>query len=215
MFVFGILTVLVGGLVGGFGQDLAMLVVSRALIGVGTSAGYPSAMSLIRRRAEAAGLGEPPGGVLGGLVIAATATAALGLPIGGVLVDAWGWRTTFFVNLPVAAAALAMALAWIPRDEPAERPHSLGDIGARIDLVGIVGFGGTLSALLVFLMGLPRTDWVALSVAVALGGGTRLGELRSNLPFLDLRLLARNLALTRTYLRFALAALASTPSSTA
>jgi MFS family permease len=88
VFVFGILTVLVGGLVGGFGQDLSMLVVSRVFIGVGTSAGYPSAMLLIRRRAEAAGLGEPPGGVLGGLVIAATATAALGLPIGGVLVDA-------------------------------------------------------------------------------------------------------------------------------
>jgi nicotinamidase-related amidase/MFS family permease len=207
VFVVGIVTVLVGGLVGGFGQDLAMLVVSRVLIGIGTSAGYPSAMLLIRRRAEAAGLAEPPGGVLGGLVIAGTATAALGLPIGGVLVDAWGWRTTFFVNLPVAAGALAMALAWIPRDEPAEAPHTLGEVAARIDLVGIVGFGGTLSALLVFLMGLPRTDWVALSAAVVVGAALVWWELHASLPFLDLRLLARNLALTRTYLRFALATL--------
>jgi hypothetical protein len=100
-----------------------------------------------------------------------------------------------------------MALVWIPRDETAERPRTLGEIVARIDLVGIVAFGGTLSALLVFLMGLPRTDWVALAVAVALGVALVGWELRSPLPFLDLRLLARNVALTRTYLRFALAAL--------
>jgi hypothetical protein len=88
VFLAGILTVLAGGLVGGFGQDLTTLVVASVLIGVGTSAGYPSAMLLIRRRADAAGLDAPPGSVLGGLMIAGAATAAVGLPIGGVLVDA-------------------------------------------------------------------------------------------------------------------------------
>ena len=101
MFLASILTVLAGGLVGGFSQDPTTLVVARVLIGVGTSAGYPSAMLLIRRRADAAGLGAPPGSVPGGLMIAGVATAAVGLPIGGVLVDAWGWRTTFFINVPV------------------------------------------------------------------------------------------------------------------
>ena len=62
VFLAGILTVLAGGLVGGFGQDLTTLVVARVLIGVGTSAGYPSAMLLIRRRAEAAGLNRRPAG---------------------------------------------------------------------------------------------------------------------------------------------------------
>jgi hypothetical protein len=46
--------------------------VARVLIGVGTSTGYPSAMLLIRRRAEQAGLDTAPGNVLGGLVIAGT-----------------------------------------------------------------------------------------------------------------------------------------------
>jgi MFS family permease len=63
-----------GGLVGGFGTNLAILIVTRVLIGVGTSAGYPSAMVLIRRRATEAGLDAPPGGVLGGLAIASMAT---------------------------------------------------------------------------------------------------------------------------------------------
>src|ERR1700754_4158173 len=66
VFVAGIAILLVGGVVGGLGHDLGTLVVSRVLIGLGTSAGYPSAMVLIRRRAAAAGLREPPGSVLGG-----------------------------------------------------------------------------------------------------------------------------------------------------
>jgi MFS family permease len=88
VFLAGILLVLAGGLVGGFAPDLTTLMVARVLVGVGTSAGYPSAMLLIRRRATAAGLGAPPGNVLGGLIIAGMVTPAVGLPIGGVLVQA-------------------------------------------------------------------------------------------------------------------------------
>src|ERR1700733_4388252 len=63
VFLVGILLVLGGGLVGGFGTNLTMLVIARVLVGVGTSAGYPSAMLLIRRRSAAAGLDAPPGSV--------------------------------------------------------------------------------------------------------------------------------------------------------
>jgi MFS family permease len=202
VFLAGILTVLAGGLVGGFAQDLATLTVARVLIGVGTSAGYPSAMLLIRRRAEQAGLGAPPGGVLGGLVIAGMVTPAIGLPIGGVLVDAWGWRTTFFVNVPFALVTLAMAVIWIPRD-PRREQRTAREVAARIDAAGIAGFAATMAALLVFLLSLPHPDWIALAVAVVAGAALAAWELRANRPFLDVRLLAGNLALTRTYLRWA------------
>jgi MFS family permease len=117
VFLAGIGLVLAGGVVGGVGQNLTTLIAARVLIGVGTSAGYPSAMLLIRRAGQA-GLDKPPGGVLGGLQIAGAATAALGLPFGGVLVGAWAWRATFLVNVPVALATLVMALLGIPRDAP-------------------------------------------------------------------------------------------------
>jgi MFS family permease len=207
VFVAGILIVLAGGLVGGLGQNLATLIVARVLIGVGTSAGYPSAMLVIRRRAEGVGLDAPPGGVLGSLVIAGAATAALGLPIGGVLVHAWGWRATFFVNVPVTFIALAMAIFWIPADERVARPRALRDIAVRLDVAGIVGFGGAMTSLLVFLMGLPSPDWIALGAAVVIGAALVWWELRASHPFIDVRLLATNLALTRTYLRFALVTL--------
>jgi MFS family permease len=204
VFLAGILTVLAGGLVGGLGQDLTTLIVSRVLIGIGTSASYPTAMLMIRRRAESAGLAEPPGGVLGGLVIAGMVTPAVGLPIGGVLVDAWGWRTTFLVNIPFALAALAMAAFWIPRDPPIEGTRSAREVAVRIDVAGIVGFGGTMAALLVFLMSIPHPDWVALGVGVVAGAALAGWELGASHPFFDVRVLASNLALTRTYLRWAL-----------
>jgi nicotinamidase-related amidase/MFS family permease len=207
VFIFGIMTVLVGGLVGGFAPNFATLIIARGLIGVGTSAGYPSAMLMIRRRSEAAGLAEPPGSVLGGLSIASAATAALGLPIGGVLVDAWGWRTVFFVNVPVPLLTLAMALLFIPRDRLVEGSRGFREIATRIDVAGIVAFGGALTALLVFLLGLPHTDWVSLGLAVVVGGVLVGWELRASHPFFDVRLLATNLGLSRTYLRWALTTL--------
>src|ERR1700756_3030033 len=48
VFLAGIVIVLAGGILGGLARDMTMLVVSRVLIGLGTSAGYPSAMLLIR-----------------------------------------------------------------------------------------------------------------------------------------------------------------------
>jgi len=69
----------------------------------------------------------------------------------------------------------------------------------------IAAFGGAITALLVFLLSLPHPDWIALGVFVAIGGSLIFWELRARHPFFDVRLLASNLPLTRTYLRFALA----------
>ncbi|NMP24658.1 MFS transporter [Sulfobacillus harzensis] len=206
VFLSGILIVLAGGIVGGIAQNLATLIVARVLIGIGTSAGYPSAMLLIRRRAEWAGMAEPPGGVLGGLQIAATVTAALGLPLGGVLIGAWGWRAVFFANVPVTLAAFLMAAFWIPEDPPVET-KSVRDIASRIDVIGILGFGATVTTLLVFLFSVPVINWVALGSSVILAMGLVVWELRAQQPFFDVRLLASNLALSGTYIRMALLSL--------
>jgi len=204
VFVAGIITVLVGGIVGGFGQDLTTLLVSRVLIGIGTSAGYPSAMLMIRRRAGAAGMDAPPGNVLGGLAIAGMAIIAVGPPIGGLLVGSFGWRAAFLINVPFALVALTMALFWIPRDAPAPGARSVQVLAARIDVAGIVGFGGAMIALLVLLMSLPHPDWIALGLAVGVGIILVVWELRARTPFFDVRLLGSNMALTRTYIRSAL-----------
>jgi MFS family permease len=204
VFLAGIVLVIFGGLVGGFAQNLATLLISRVLIGLGTSCAYPTAMLLIRRRARDAGLDKPPGGVLGGLQIAGIATASLGLPLGGVLVGALGWRAVFFVNVPVALVALAATLAWVSPDGPLDRTRRARDIAASLDAIGIAGFAAAMIALLLFLFELPALHWYLLAISVGLWIALVLWELRARLPFLDFRLLASNRALTSTYLRFGL-----------
>jgi len=207
VFLTGIIMVGVGGLAGGFAQDLITLLTSRVLIGLGTSCAYPTAMLLIRRRARNAGLDKPPGGVLGGLQIAGIATASLGLPVGGVLVGALGWRSVFFVNVPIAVVALVAALAWVQPDGPLHRPLRLRDLASRLDLGGIAGFALAMIALLLFLFGLPVMHWYLLGISAAAWIALVLWELRAGAPFLDVRMLTSNKALTRTYLRFGLAML--------
>jgi MFS family permease len=161
-------------------------------------------MLLIRRHARDAGLDQPPGAVLGGLQIAGIATASLGLPLGGVLVGALGWRAVFFVNVPVALVALAATLAWVSPDGPLDRARRARDIAASLDVIGIAGFAVAMMALLLVLFDLPTVHWYLLAISVGLGIALVLWELRARTPFLDFRLLASNRALTSTYLRFGL-----------
>jgi len=206
VFIAGIGMVAAGGLIGGVAQDLLTLLVSRVLIGLGTSCAYPTAMLLIRRRSHEAGLQQPPGGVLGGLQIAGIATASLGLPIGGLLVGGLGWRAVFLINLPVAVVALAATLAWVEPDGPLQR-SSVREISARLDLIGILGFAAAMLALLVFLFELPTAHWWVLGLSVVLWIAHLAWELRASAPFIDLRLLGSRPALSATYARFGLAML--------
>jgi len=201
IFVAGIALVLVAGIVGSLAHSLTALIVARVLIGAGTSAGYPAAMLLIRRRAEQAGHEAPPSGVLGGLSITGAATVAIGPAIGGLLIGWSGWRTAFWINIPVAAVALILVPAGIARDPDPVRFGSPRAFASRIDLLGMLGFGGSLTALMIFLSALPHFDRPALASALVLAAALVAWELRAAEPFLDVRLLVTNGALTRTYLR--------------
>ena len=97
-----------------------------------------------------------------------------------------------------------MALLWIAKDTEVVRGHSARDLVTRVELPGVLAFGGAITALLVFLLPLPRLDWIALGISVAVAAGLVVLELRVSNPFLDIRLLVSNLALTRTYVRYCL-----------
>ena len=206
IFLVGITLVLLGGLLGGLAPDLPVLLLSRVLVGCGTSCAYPTAMLLIRRRARAAGLERPPGTILGGLQIAGIATVSLGLPVGGVLVQLLGWRSVFLVNVPVALLALVATLTGVPPDAPSGR-RTARQLASALDVPGVLGFALSMASLLMFLQTFPTADWLLLGATVVLAAATVFWELRARTPFLDLRLLATNAALTRTLLRFGLVSL--------
>jgi MFS family permease len=197
VFLTGVAILLVGGALGGVAPNFGVLLLSRALIGAGTAACYPTSMALVRRRADALGTGVP-GRVLGNFSIAAQITVVLGLPLGGVLAGAFGWRALFLVNVPLAALTLVFAALGVTRDDVPVRD---GPVLRALDLPGIALFAAATVSLLTFLSGLTHPSWWLLAASVVLVVLFGVHEKRATDPLVDVRMVAANAALQRTYLR--------------
>ncbi|MFE0106063.1 MFS transporter [Streptomyces sp. NPDC059009] len=203
VFLGGLVVVAASGLVGACAPGFGWLLVSRLLLGVGTSAAYPAAMAVLRD--ESRRLGTPtPRTVLGRLSFAALGSAAIGPTLGGLLVATAGWRGIFAVNVPVAAVAFASALLWIPADRPRPRENGSAQRAPALDSLGILLFTGALTCLVVFLLDLRHPMWWLLAPTAVLAAALTWWQLRHPHPFIDLRMLGRNRALARTYLRHGL-----------
>jgi predicted MFS family arabinose efflux permease len=199
IFQSGILILLVAGIIGTLAPAFGFLLLSRALIGIGTSAAYPTAMALIRKRADSVGIGVPSR-VLGNFSITAQVTVVIGLPLGGLLTSVWGWRALFFINVPLAIIVFVMTIFGVAKDDPIER-SARGSILRSLDIPGILLFAGSVASLLIFLAGLTAPAWGLVGVFVILVVALILWERRVASPLVDVRMLARNLPLQRTYLR--------------
>jgi MFS family permease len=198
VYLFGTASVAAGGLLGYLGWSLGSLIAARIVIGLGTSAAYPAAMAMVRRQARRLDR-EAPGRVLGALAIVGQVTMAVGPPLGGLLIAVGGWRLTFLVNVPLAVVGIAAVLAWLPADDQRVR---VARAWHELDPPGLVLFAAALTGLLLFLMSLASPRWWLLGVTAALLAALTAHELRARTPFLDVRMLARNRALTTTYVRF-------------
>ncbi|AKV00368.1 Permease of the major facilitator superfamily [Labilithrix luteola] len=205
VFLLGLAFVLLGGIVGALASSLAVLISVRILLGIGTSAAYPSAMRVLRTHAQRLGR-ETPRPVLGVLSLAALSSAAVGPTLGGFLTGVAGWRSIFFVNVPLAIAGIVLCLLFVEADEKRAPARD----GAAIDWLGLLLFTGAIVAAMVFAMSVKTSPrfWlvpIALLLIVALVLHSRRPGLTE--PFLDLRSLAANKALSATYLRFAVTCL--------
>lgn len=199
IYLISLLFVGVAGILGQLAWSLPELVLVRVLLGLGTSGAYPSAMRIFREEADRLG-SEPPRVAMGVLSLAAISTMAAGPVIGGVLTGAFGWHSIFTVNLPLALLTIVLVLLWVPKDEP--HAGNFARLGEDVDLAGIGLFTIFLLSLMAFLMNLKsRPLWLALACAAIFGAALAAHSLRRRQPFIDIRMLARNLPLTVTYLR--------------
>jgi MFS family permease len=202
-------TTLVGiaGVVGALAPSLGVLVAARVLLGVGTCAGYPAAMHLIRSEAVRTGR-DSPGAILTTLAVATQTVAVVGPSLGGLLIGVGGWRATLAVNVPLALAGLALGLRRLPKttavpDDPGGGAPPAVD---GLDAAGMLLFAAALTALLLVLTD-PGTDrWPLLLASVVAAAGFAARELRARVPFIDLRILGGNAPLLATYGRTLLTA---------
>ncbi|MFJ4219729.1 MFS transporter [Curtobacterium luteum] len=200
VFLTGLVIVGVAGLVPEFLTGFGGAVTARVLIGIGTSSAYPAALTTLRQ--HSARIGKPtPSLVLGALSITSLVSAAAGPPLGGALIAAFGWHAIFLVNVPLAVFGIVVSVLWLPSDRLRPRTDDDLPVLTALDPVGMLLMTGTVSALLVFLLDLSAGLWWLLGTAVVLLVALVVWELRAVKPFVDVRMLARNGALSRTYLR--------------
>lgn len=193
LYLLGAALVGVAGVIGALAPSLDFLVLSRVLLGFGTSAQFPAAMHIVRSEARRTGR-RTPGGILTALSIAAQSTMVVGPTLGGALIGLGGWRLVFAVNIPLAAACVLLGLRRLPKPDPMRAQ-------TRIDTLGMGLFAAFLTALLLFLMTPQLGHLYLLGIAAAAAGAFVRCESRHADPFIDLRVFGGNLALLATYLR--------------
>src|SRR5689334_22273667 len=167
----------------GFAGSVRELIMARALQGIGGALLVPGSLAII-----GASFAEHDRGKAIGTWSGATAiTAALGPVLGGWLIDHMSWRAIFFINLPLAAAVIVIALRHVPESRSPEARE-------RIDWSGSVlvtaGLGGVVYALLESSnVGWTRPDVLAsLIFGVAALAGFMAVEIRQVAPMMPTRL---------------------------
>ncbi|WP_405873024.1 MFS transporter [Streptomyces sp. NBC_00005] len=180
VFIAGLIVFTTGSLLCSLAPNLDALIAFRMIQAVGGSMLNPVAMSIItntftdpRERARAIGVW---GGVVG-------ISMAAGPLAGGLLVESVGWRSIFWVNLPIGLAALLLTLRYVPdsRAPKARRPDPVGQF------LVIALFGSLTYA----IIEAPTSDTATVlpfaAIALAALAGLLFYEPRRAEPLIDLR----------------------------
>jgi EmrB/QacA subfamily drug resistance transporter len=151
VYLFGLGLFTVASLAGGFAQNAAWLTTARAVQGIGGAFLSPATLTIIvttfsgKRMAKALGIWSAVAGAGG----------AAGAVLGGVLTSEVSWRWVLFVNIPIGAAALLAAFAYLTE----AKRHHLGSGRPRLDIAGAVTVTAGLGALIYAIVGTDSHAW--------------------------------------------------------
>ncbi len=163
VFVAGLIAFTLASLGCGLAPTGGVLVAARLVQGIGAAALVPGSLALIDSTIAPADRGRAIG-VWAGM---SGVTSALGPFLGGWLVDAASWRWVFFINVPLAAVAVYVALRHVGESRGA------GTTG-RLDYVGAASVTVGLSGVIFALIEVPARGWTVLTVAAFVVGAGAL-----------------------------------------
>jgi EmrB/QacA subfamily drug resistance transporter len=185
IFIAGIVCFTLASLLCGLAPSVATLDAARALQGVGGAALFATALALIGAEYQGPERGRAIA-IWGSTVGLAVAAGPL---LGGILTDSLGWRWIFFVNVPVGAFALGVAISKVreSRDPAAQ----------RTDFAGLVLFSAALFLIVFGLLRGNSVGWSDFQIVGSLIGGAVLlvafvvAERAQERPMLDVSLFRR------------------------
>ncbi len=157
MFLFGVVVFSLSSAAIGLAPDQAWLVAGRAIQGIGAAFMMPATLSIITNAFPA----EERGKAIGTWAGVSALALAIGPVVGGALAEYVSWRAIFFLNLPVAAGAVAVTLFATLESRDEGTTH-------RVDLPGIVALSTGLTALVLALVEGNSWGWGSPAVVTLL-----------------------------------------------
>lgn len=189
-YVMAMVLLLVGGIGGGLSTHFSLVMIARVIEGLAAGIVQPIPAVIILYAFQPHEQGRASGIFGMGVVLA----PALGPSIGGLLVDWFGWRSIFFMVVPLCLTSLWLAYKFVPVNAPGGAAADRQ--GASLDWRGLMlGTVGTLCLLngLVALHSGPAVEWAGLLGAAAVAMAWFIWWQRRQItqgrrPLMDLRL---------------------------
>ena len=160
VYIWGFSIFIVGSILAGLAWDLGSLIVFRIIMAIASSADYPTAMAIIavtftrgRERAQALGIWSS----------SFAAAIVVGPLVGGPLIDLFGWRSVFLMNLPIGLIGIGMALAFI-KESVSDRKST------SFDWYGAITLGSALALLILGLVQSNEWGWTSLPIVLCFAG---------------------------------------------
>ncbi|MES2315714.1 MAG: MDR family MFS transporter [Patescibacteria group bacterium] len=157
VYIIGFAIFILGSVLAGLAWNLPSMIVFRIIQAIAGSADYPTAMAILavtfkegKERAQALGIWSS----------SFAAAAVFGPLLGGPLIDSFGWRSVFLVNLPIGIIGTFMAIRFIH--------ESRSELKVKFfDWWGAITLGISLSSLVLVLDKGPDWGWLSLNSAIA------------------------------------------------
>jgi EmrB/QacA subfamily drug resistance transporter len=185
LYLIGFLTFTSGSALCGFSPTIDFLIGSRMIQGLGASALMANGPAILTTAYPEEERGKALG-ILGSVVSVGFLTGPI---LGGFLVEHLGWRSIFFINLPIGAIGIYLSSKVLERVVPTGK--------SRVDLWGAILLFFFLTSLLLFLnqvvQGLAPLLWLWLFLSLFWFSLFIIVELRSPSPLVDLKLFRRRL----------------------
>jgi EmrB/QacA subfamily drug resistance transporter len=146
----------------GLAPSIRVLIIARSVQGIGAALLVPGSLAIISASFD----GKTRGRAIGTWSGFTAMTTALGPVVGGWLIEHASWRWAFFLNVPLAAAVVALSLWHVPESRNPQIK--------RLDWVGALLATGSLAGLVTGLLESSKSGWGSALVVSSLAGGVVL-----------------------------------------